>query len=122
MMLRQRRYLVEDDSQRLLRATVNDDVNRLPNVHKIIPAYRMKAIPFHGEAEIWIYRGTGPGDPNKVIRAGDWVALKKSYAQQMVKPGGRLLKKRVKAWDVVWAGTDENEWFYAPTNPRSRKR
>jgi hypothetical protein len=118
MILRRRRYLVEDEQQRMLRASVTDDNNRLPNVHRIIPANRMKGIPYRGESEMWIYRGTGPGDPNKTIRAGDWVALKKSYAQQMVKSGGRLLKKRVKAWDIVWAGTDENEWFYVPMRGR----
>lgn len=120
--LRQREYFAEDEQQRMLRATATDDNYRLPNVHRIIPSYRMKNIPYRGESEVWIYRGTGENDPSKFIRAGDWVALSKKYAQQHVRPGGRLLKKKVKSWDIVWAGTDENEWFYAPLNPRSRRR
>jgi len=104
----------EDDQQRLVRAGAVDDDHRLPNVHRIIPADRMKRIPYQGQSTVKIYRGVAKGDPNRIIRPGDWVALSKSYAKQHMKPGGRILERAVSAYDVSWAGTDENEWFYTP--------
>ena len=59
-----------------------------------------------------IYRGVGPKDPFKTIRPGDWVTLKKSWAKQH--GGAKVLKRVVNAYDIVWAGTDMNEWFYSP--------
>jgi len=116
------RELFEDEQQRMLRASATDDDHRLPNVHRIIPADRMKNIPYQGQGEVTIYRGIAPGDPNRVIRPGDWVALSKSYAKKHMKPGGRVLERKVPSIDVTWAGTDENEWFYTPLRKRSPDR
>ncbi len=110
--LRDRSFIMEDDEQRRLRSSAMSDNHRLPNVHKIVPYYIMKKIPYSGQSEITIYRGIATGDPAKQIRPGDWVTLKKNYAKQH--GSGKVIEKRVPAIDVSWAGTDENEWFYAP--------
>lgn len=50
------------------------------------------------------------------IRPGDWVTLCRRYAENHGGPeyAGRVVEMRVPAEDVLWAGTDGNEYFYAP--------
>lgn len=89
----------------------------LPNVHRIIPAYIMKRIPYYGQKMITIYHGGSfPEDPVDDIKCGDWVSLSRGYAQIHANARGskKVIKKRVPAEHVSWAGTDENEWFYTP--------
>ena len=104
--------IMEDEEQRALRARNIDDERRLPNVHKIIPNSIMKNIPYKGGAKITIYRAISGNDPNRIIRPGDWVSLKKSTVKKVNR--GKILQRVVNAYDVVWAGTDETEWFYSP--------
>lgn len=108
----QHESVVEDEQQRQLRAGVTDDNMRLPNVHRVIPAYRMKNVPYRGQAKVTIYRGIAKSDTNRIIRPGDWVALKKGAVKRL--PGRKILQREVNAYDIVWAGTDETEWFYSP--------
>jgi len=60
---------------------------------------------------VTIYRGVPHGVTE--IRPGDWVALTHSYAAQHNR-GGNVIKRRVPAREVAWAGTDQNEYYYAP--------
>lgn len=114
-----RNLLIEDEQQRMLRASAVDDDYRLPNVHRVIPHDRMVKIPYKGQSEITIYRGVGKDDPARIIRPGDWVSLSKSYAKSH--GGGKVLERKVLAMDVSWAGTDENEWFYSPLRKRAAR-
>ena len=89
----------------------------LTSVHKIIPPYRMRNIPYDGEAEVTIYHGgSWPEDPVDEIKPGDWVSLDKAYAQlhSDARGSGKVISKRVPAAHVSWSGTDEKEWFYTP--------
>jgi hypothetical protein len=116
--IRMRKVLIEDEQQRLLRAGATNDDYRLPNVHRVIPAERMKNVPYNGQSEVMIFRGVSKDDPSKIIRPGDWVSLSKTYAKRH---GGKVLSRKVPAIDVTWAGTDENEWFYAPLRKRTAR-
>jgi len=60
---------------------------------------------------ITVYRALPKG---KEIGPGDWVALTKEYAEKHLKPGSVIKKKKVSPKDVRWAGTDPQEWIYAP--------
>lgn len=51
-----------------------------------------------------IYRG------GSEILPGDWVALERSYAELY----GPVYTLEVSPEDVVWAGTEEREWYYVP--------
>jgi hypothetical protein len=106
------RSLIEDEEQRRLRMSPISDDHRLTNVGNIMPSHIMGKIPYAGEKMVVVYRGVSKGDPVKDIRAGDWVSLTRKYAQ--LYGGGKVIKKKVLARHVSWAGTDENEWFYSP--------
>jgi len=72
-----------------------------------------RQLPYRGEAQVTIYRIVPVGI--STIRPGDWVALTRAYASTMPRGRGqRILAQTVSAGDVVWAGTDENEWWYCP--------
>lgn len=72
-----------------------------------------RRLPYRGEPEVMVYRIVPAGVTT--IRPGDWVALTRAYAATMPRGKGQsILAKRAHASDVVWAGTDENEWWYCP--------
>lgn len=87
-----------------------DNEWRLPNLHNILPPEHLHDIVKAGFPFVTIYRAVPEGVTD--IRPGDWVALTSGYAATH----GRhhVIAKRVKAEDVVWAGTDKNEYFYIP--------
>ena len=90
----------------------------LTRVHNIIPVDRMKNIPYKGEDVVTIYHGgSWPGDPVKDIKPGDWVSLTEKYAKIHADArGSKVISKQVPAEHVSWSGTDENEWFYTPSD------
>lgn len=74
--------------------------------------------------EVMLYRAIAANDPNAAIRPGDWVAIEPSYAELHGSggygdTGSRVISQKVKARDVAWAGTDANEWIYAPVALRN---
>jgi hypothetical protein len=105
------RYVrASDEADRHARAHPDAEY-RLPNVHTIVPAEHMRQVPYRpGQPTITIYRSVPAGVAE--IRPGDWVALTRAYAQSHGR--GTLLSKVVPVAHVAWAGTDMNEWFYAP--------
>ena len=74
----------------------------------------LKKVKGNPDAEIIIYRAT-PGDK---INRGDWITLSKTYAewhnQSQLDGKGHILKMKVKAKDVQFAGDDINEFGYFP--------
>lgn len=105
--------LNEDEEQRRLRARPNPEQSLWSLYHNkgngIVPARMMQRVPYAGSKVVTIYRGVRKS-AEQVIRPGDWVGLTKRYAAQHGE--GSVLSARVSAKDVVWAGTDMNEWFY----------
>lgn len=93
-----------------------EDDYRLPNLGNIIPPDRQTSFIRKAKlgTSVTIFRGA-PGFAEG-IRPGDWVALSKSYAKQHLvsRKDAKIFELRVPSEDVVWAGTDENEFFYAP--------
>lgn len=76
-----------------------------------LPERYLRQIPWvKGQRVVTIYRSVPAGVTE--IRPGDWVTLDKAYARQHGR--GRILSKRVAPCEVLWAGTDLNEWFYVP--------
>lgn len=72
-----------------------------------------RRLPYRGAAEVEVYRVVPAGVT--AIRPGDWVALTRAYVATMPRGRGQvILAQRVNAADVVWAGTDENEWWWCP--------
>lgn len=107
---RKSKKINEDDEQRVLRSKHYDTNHLLPNIYIKFNGDWNRPIPYRGGEFVIIYRGISDNDPNKDIRPGDWVSLNKKYAS--LHGGTRVLSKKVPADKVVWAGTDENEWFY----------
>jgi len=107
-------YFKEDTEQRLLRSKRDERAEeyQLPNIDNFLPPYLRKKIPYFGQKNITIYRGISKDDPNATIQPGDWIALDRKYAAQH--GSGKIIKAKAPAKDVVWAGTDENEWWYVP--------
>lgn len=105
------RYVrASDEADRQARAHPDDEY-RLPNLHAIVPAEYLRHVPYRpGQTTITIYRAVPVGVTE--IRPGDWVALTRAYAQSHAR--GTVLAKTVPVAHVAWAGTDLNEWFYAP--------
>lgn len=88
-----------------------EDEYRLPNLASIVPPDQLHHIVKLGLPRVTIYRGVPEGVTE--IRPGDWVALSSSYAAAHDR-GGHVIRKRVPANDVAWAGTDQNEYYYVP--------
>jgi len=89
----------------------------LPIIYKKFNGPWRRPIPYRGAELVTIYRGVPNHLENPEIRAGDWVALYRGYAGEhgTGETGSNvIISKMVPAVDVVWAGTDENEWFYVP--------
>jgi hypothetical protein len=111
----------EDDEQRRLRARPNPEQSLWAMHHNagngIVPARYMRQVPYAGTKLVTVYRGVRPDKPRKVT-PGDWVALSKQYAAQHGGTDSVVISARVSAKDVVWAGTDMEEWFYAPGKPQ----
>ena len=113
-----------NDEERFNIVRHTDDEYRLPNLASILSPEYLKQIPIYGASitqfkMVTIYRGV-PIDVNE-IRPGDWVALSPNYAKGHEKTG-HVIKKRVPAEDVAWAGTDMNEYYYVPRNLNEVKK
>lgn len=70
------------------------------------------------EDNVDIFRSVTASDPDTKILPGDWVALERNYAAQHGRLGNdspRLMKQKVPAKDVRWAGTSADEYFYVPS-------
>lgn len=70
------------------------------------------------EDTVDVFRSVSKADPDTAIVPGDWIALERSYAKQHGRLGDdapRLLKTKVPAKDVRWAGTSADEYFYVPS-------
>lgn len=100
-------------ADRIKRTLLADEDYRLPNLHRSVPA---DMVPEHGST-VTVYRGVPRKVENPVIRPGDWVTLSRDYAQfhgLLNDEASRVISMSVPAEDVIWAGTDMNEFFYAP--------
>jgi len=100
--------------ERFNRVMGADDDYRLPNLKHHMPKDRLTPIMINTPDMVTIYRGASCEYDD--IQPGNWVALKHEYAKQHTvgRAKGHVISKQVSASDVVWAGTDENEFFYAP--------
>jgi hypothetical protein len=98
----------------LTRVVYAEDNYRLTNLRNHIPVDRQTPIIKSKSPMVKIYRAVR-GDFS-TIRPGDWVAVTKSYAKKHIvgRKDAKILEVEVPREDVVWAGTDENEFFYAP--------
>jgi len=100
-------------ADRVKRTLLAEEDYRLPNLHRSVPA---DMVPEHGST-VTVYRGVPRKVTNPVIRPGDWVTLSRDYAQfhgLLNDEASRVISMAVPAEDVIWAGTDMNEFFYAP--------
>lgn len=100
-------------SDRIRRCILADEDYRLPFLHRSVP---VSMVPAHGKTVV-LYRGVPKDVEEPVIRPGDWVSLSRAYALQhghAMERTVRVLSLNVPAEDVIWAGTDMNEFFYAP--------
>ena len=75
------------------------------------------------EDNVDIYRAISKDDPVGKIEPGDWVAIEYKYAKTHGAAGygdvgSKIVKMKVPAKDVVWAGTSADEYFYAPQKLR----
>lgn len=111
-------YVLDNDSlgdDRLNRMKFADDYSdyRLSNIFNsgIIPKNYLKRLPYKEGELAKIYRGVPPGVDT--IRPGDWVSLDYSHAAEHDRGGG-VISIEVSPEDIVWSGTDLNEWFYTP--------
>jgi hypothetical protein len=105
-----------DQKQRDLRASkkAHQPEHALDKVHTKFNGEWNRPISYSGAKEVTVHRGV-PGhvdSPN--ISPGDWVSLSKKWASKHGGEGNKVTSHKVPASDVYWAGTDENEWFYAP--------
>lgn len=102
-------------AERVRRVVYCEEDYRLPNLGNVIPEDMLDSI--QQEGMITVYRGVPDSLEAPCIRPGDWVTLTKDYALQHghLRDGTpRILSMQVSAADVIWAGTDMNEFFYAP--------
>jgi len=91
---------------------VEDDW-RLPNLPNVLPREHLHPVVKLGRSMVMIYRGVPAGVTE--IRPGDWVALTQGTAMLHQRgEHGHVISQRVPAADVVWAGTDVNEYHYVP--------
>lgn len=108
----------ERAQERLNRIQNIEEEYRLPNIHQAVPKdYVPKE---SSQKTVTIYRGIPSSVKEASIRPGDWVGLSKKYAADH--GTGETGKSKVISIDVpadhvAWAGTDMNEWFYAPRQP-----
>jgi hypothetical protein len=108
------RIVTADEQQRKLRSKVDDPDNLLSKIYKKFNEKWKRPIPYHGARMVTIYRGVPKKFKDQGIRPGDWVALSKRYAKEHGGVGSIVIKEKVPAKHVYWAGTDENEWWYTP--------
>lgn len=108
-----------DDEERERRGNkANHEKNDfLPIIYKKFNGPWRRPIEYKGAEKVTIYRGVPSHLETPEIRAGDWVALSREYAGEHgtgETGASQIVSDVVPAIDVVWAGTDENEWFYVP--------
>lgn len=105
------------DADRWTRAVWAEEADRLPALKESMPADHLHPLLRGGApAKIRVYRGVPAGAAQSALRPGDWVALTRAYAANHGGPSARVVAETVPAADVVWAGTDENEYHYAPAD------
>lgn len=105
------------DADRWTRAVWAEASDRLPALKDSVPADHLHPLLRGGApAKIRVYRGVPAGAAQSALRPGDWVALTRAYAANHGGPSARVVAETVPAADVVWAGTDENEYHYAPAD------
>jgi hypothetical protein len=108
----------ERTKERLNRITDVEEEYRLPNIHQAVPK---DYVPREASQKtVTIYRGVPNSVKDATIRPGDWVGLSKKYAADHgtgATGKSKVISIDVPADHVVWAGTDMNEWFYAPRQP-----
>lgn len=99
-----------DRANRVAALRENDD-NLLPNLARVLPDEYLPEVTKSGAKTVKVYRSI-PDGMDSEIRAGDWVALDREYAESLGR--GQIVELEVSASDVAWAGTDMNEFFYVP--------
>lgn len=103
--------------ERINRLSIVDDEYRLDKVHDIIPPDNLSAMGHNQDvAQSAVWRAL-PAGTN--IRPGDWIALKRGYAEAHKRHINGVdfdVKSlpMVRHDDIYWAGTDEREFFYLP--------
>lgn len=112
---------MSDDQQRRnrLAAARAEPERLLPSMLRRLPPELRRRVPVRdGQRTVVVYRAVPRGVTE--IRPGDWVTLRRSYAatHRQRRHGWSVLTKRVPVEHVMWAGTDENEWFYVPPMPQ----
>lgn len=102
--------IAQGADDKLSRVYYAEDQYRLANIaNSDYPKDRLTALMKRPPKIVTVYKAVTNGTN---IEPGDWVALSMSYAKNV--EGGSILRKRVPSIDIVWAETDENEFFYAP--------
>lgn len=101
--------------ERVRRMNLLEEEYRSDQLRQMMPAREMASTGLKGKPQP-VYRGL----PQRFdIRPGDWVAMKSSYAAEHARDeaGETGVVKTLPAVDpeeIFWAGTDCNEFFYAP--------
>jgi len=115
-----------DTSEKLARVKHAEDRERLPFVFKsggavpqhMIHRFKQFKVPVDARVgeDVTIFRMATVDRED--IKPGDWVTFDPEYAKTHSVGRGsvRLIEKVVPAQDVIWAGSDWNEWFYAPAS------
>jgi len=118
--------ITTDTSEKLARVKHAEDRERLPFVFKsggavpqhMIHRFKQFKVPVDARVgeDVTIFRMATVDRED--IKPGDWVTFDPEYAKTHSVGRGsvRLIEKVVPAQDVIWAGSDWNEWFYAPAS------
>jgi len=129
-------YKNEVRADRMSRALSADPSNELPTAIRNHsedfgyeeggPGFVEKFIDIEPDDTVTIYRAISSDDPSDGILPGDWVALERWYADEHGADGygdvgSKVVELEVRAADVTWAGTDQNEWIYSPRDLRSQE-
>lgn len=102
-------------AERAKRVAYAEDGYRLPNLSSVLPKNQVPPESTH--KTVTLYRGVPASVSDARVRPGDWVSLSKEYAERHgTGQTGRnkIVSVTVPASDVVWAGTEMTEFFYAP--------
>lgn len=112
--------LSRDELREARQGSSADVVERIARVLQADPDYRVAGgtaargfvEDLSSRSTIDVFRATPPGTH---IRPGDWVAIDSEYARRHLRGDSTLLVSTTIALDdLLWAGTDENEFFFAP--------
>lgn len=112
--------LLRDALREARQGSFADVVERIARVLQADPDYRVadgRAAQSFTEAlcsrsTIDVFRATPRGTH---IRPGDWVAIDGEYARRHLRGDStQIVTTTISLEDLLWAGTDENEFFFAP--------